>query len=645
MERADLEQWKAREVARLLALLETERRYYQEIVAYVPVGIMVLSSELAVISANRAIRKIFGLRSGEALRRVESLLPPEVLRQVPEVLRTGIAQTGILGHTEQPSARRLRVGIQVVRNWDEVADPEALLTIEDLTDLEPAPAAAQEDTPAGLPAAALLDHLDAVVWALELPSFGFVFASRQAADLSGYPVEHWLNTPGFFRDRIHPEDRDSVLAGIERAIEQGVDHAAEFRVRTADGRVRWVRENMRLLPGPDGQAGHLLGITADITERRALEDQLVQTERIDAISRLAARMAHDLNNLLMIVNGYGEELLRSLGASSPQRADLQEILQATGRVGTLSARLVEFTKPRAVTPSSVDLAKLLPQWESALREQLGPGIDLKVLHPEHPVPARAAAAQLGGLVALLAGHAHASMHGSGRMVLSASTLEIAEDLRRPLQGLPVGVYGVIALEHSGSPLPSTAAHALLEDFLPRKDEGELALWQAYSLLRQAGGDLRLTGGEYRVYLPLSETAIGEAPPPLEADAEPAVEAPAPTILVAEDEPGIRALVRKILRRQGYQVLEASDGEEALRIIHDHSGAIHLLITDVMMPGLGGPGLASQLREQRPDTKLLFISGYTGEAPLHTGDLPEGTAFLQKPFTLGSLLDRVKELLK
>ena len=632
MERADLEQWKAREVARLLALLETERRYYQEIVAYIPVGILVLSSDLSVISSNRALRKIFGLRSGEALRRMESLLPPEILRQVEEVLRTGTAQTGILGHTLQDPPRRVRVGIQVVRNWDEVAEPEALLTIEDLTDIDVAPAEA------GLPASALLDQIDAVVWAAELPALGFVFVSRQAVELLGYPVEHWLNTPGFFRERIDPEDRDAVLAGLDRAIEQGAEHAAEFRVRTADGRLRWLRESTRVLAGSDGQPAHLLGITADITERRALEDQLVQAERIDAVSKLAARMAHDLNNLLMIVNGYGEELLRSLGDSSPLRADMQEILDATGRVGALTTRLVEFTKPPAVAESVVDLAKLLPEWESGLRERLGPGIDFEVRHPEHPVPARAAAAQLERLVALLTGHAHEAMHGAGRMVLSAATAEITEDLRRASQGLQVGTYGVINLEHEGSVLHSAAAHALVEDFLPRKDEGDFALWQAYALLRQSGGDLWLSGGEYRVYLPHAEMAVAEPAPVVEP------ETPAPTVLVAEDEPGIRALVRKILRRQGYQVLEAADGEEALRVMREHGGSIDLLITDVMMPGLGGRGLAGHLREQRPDTKLLFISGYTGETPLHVADLPEGAAFLQKPFTLGSLLDRVKELL-
>jgi two-component system cell cycle sensor histidine kinase/response regulator CckA len=636
MERADLEQWKAREVARLLALLETERRYYQEIVAYIPVGILVLSSDLSVISSNRALRKLFGLRSGEALRRVESLLPQEVLRQVEEVLRTGAAQTGILANTVQDPARRVRVGIQVVRNWDEVAEPEALLTIEDLTDVDVAPAAT------GLPASALLDQLDAVVWAAELPSLTFVFVSRQGGELLGYPVEHWLNTPGFFRERIDSEDRDAVLAGLNRAIEQGFEHAAEFQVHTADGRLRWVRENTRVLAGSDGRPAHLLGITVDITERRALEDQLVQAERIDAMSKLAARMAHDLNNLLMIVNGYGEELLRSLGDSSPLRGDMQEILDATGRVGALTTRLVEFTKPPAVAASVVDLAKLLSEWESGLRERLGPGIDFEVRHPEHPVPARAAAAQLERLVALLAGHAHEAMHGAGRMVLSASATEITEDLRRASHSLPAGTYSVVTVEHGGSVLQPAAAHALVEDFLPRKDnhvEGDFALWQAYAMLRQTGGDLWLSGGEYRVYLPHAEIAVAEAA----TIAEP--EAPAPTILVAEDEPGIRALVRKILRRQGYQVLEAADGEEALRVIHEHGGSIDLLITDVMMPGLGGRGLAGHLREQRPDTKLLFISGYTGETPLHVADLPEGAAFLQKPFTLGSLLDLVKELLK
>src|SRR5258706_12451114 len=176
MERADLEQWKAREVARLLALVETERRYYQEIVASIPVGLLVLSSDLAIISANRAIRKIFGLRSGDSLRgRLDSLLPGWVLDHVTEALKTGVAETAVIVETGR-EGKRVRVGIQAIRNWDDESSQKALLTIEDLTGIEVAPQPqAPVSEPQAFPAAELIENLDAIVWAVELPSLNFLF--------------------------------------------------------------------------------------------------------------------------------------------------------------------------------------------------------------------------------------------------------------------------------------------------------------------------------------------------------------------------------------------------------------------------------------------------------------------------------------
>ena len=662
MERADLEQWKAREVARLLALVETERRYYQEIVATIPVGLLVLSSELSIISANRAIKKIFGLRSGDALRgRLDTLLPGWLLDRVEEVLKTGTAQTGLLVEAEHEGKRTYRIAIQAIRNWDDEAAQEALLTIEDLSGVEiavqpavevPVPAA----EPQRFPAPELIDNLNAVVWAVELPGMNFLFASPHAQEILGYASEHWIGTAGLWADRVYEGDRDWVTQGYQRAIERGEGHACEFRAVAADGRMVWLRENARLLKDAEGHPNYLIGVAVDVTERRQLEEQLVQSERVEAVSRLASRMAHDLNNMLMILTGYGEELLNGIPAESPLRGDVQEMLKATERMTALTNQLLAFSRRQPLAVHPVELERVLSSVADRLRVLLGQGIELQVAMASTPSVVKADAAALEQVVASLVERARQAMHGQGCVSIETSSVEITEDLRRAEEPLRPGSYGVITIGYTGRALEGEARVTLFESVLAGKepwDDAAAAATRAYGIVRQWGGDISVANGPvegsvFRIYLErVEEHVAAPEPQPTIVEPEPAPvepERPLETILVVEDEAGIRALVRKILRRQGYEVLEAGNGEEALALAASHSGNLDLLITDVMMPQMGGHELADRLREQHRDVKVLYVSGYTDDAAIYAGDLPPGTAFLQKPFTLGSLLDKVKEVL-
>ena len=258
MERTDLDQWRGREVARLLSLVETQRRYYQDIVASIPVGLMVLSRDLNILLANGAARRIFGLHTGESPRRMDSILPPALLDRIEEVLNTGVAQTGVMVESARDK-RHLRVGILAIRNWDEEAAQEALLTIEDLTEIpawqQALPFAAPiaetpVEAPAELPvvtvpaiietapamsARQLIDNADAIIWAVELPSMNFVYASPQAEKLLGFAPEHWTSHPSFWMDRVHDSDRDWVTRCYQHAIEAGTPHSCEFQAITAGG--------------------------------------------------------------------------------------------------------------------------------------------------------------------------------------------------------------------------------------------------------------------------------------------------------------------------------------------------------------------------------------------------------------------------
>ncbi len=662
MERTDLDQWRAREVARLLALVETQRRYYQEIVASIPVGLMVLSSDLNILLANGAARKIFGLQAGDSShRRMDTILPTALLDRIEEVLRTGVSEVGVRVETNRD--KRLRVGILAIRNWDEEAAQEALLSIEDLTSLEAAPAAeipVAEVPSAPRPAVApseFIDNLDAIMWAVELPSMNFVFASPQAAKLLGFAPEHWTSHPSFWLDRVHNSDRDWVAQSYQRAIESGTPHSCEFQAITSAGGYVWLREYSRLLPAAEGQPRYMIGVAVDVTERRMLEDQLVQAERVEAVSRLASRMAHDLNNTLMILTGYSEELLTALPAGSTMRSDVQEILTATERMGGLTSQLLSFARRQGPAVGELELESALGKISPLLNALLGTHVGLDMRLSGEPNRIHADAPQLEQVVTALVERARQGMHAGQRITLETSHVEITEDLRRPNTPLQPGSYAVVSIIAPSQLLDAEAKAAMFECSLPGKepwDDLAATLSRAYGTVRQWCGDISVSNGPhaatvFRIFLPRMESQIAAAAEPVTAAVEPpppAPEPPAPlaTILVVEDEAGIRALVRKILRRQGYEVLEAANGEDALALCREHGPRVELLITDVLMPQMGGRELVERLQTQGHAMKVLYVSGYTDDTTIYSGDLPAGTAFLQKPFTLGSLLDKVKEVL-
>ncbi len=657
MDRSDLEQWKPKEVARLLALVETERRYYQEIVAGLPVGLLVLSSDLSIISANAAVRRIFRLRSGEALRGgLEALFSGDVLDKVREALEKGTAQGITAASRPEHGSVPLRISIQLIRSWESEDDREALLTIEDIgglttaepkeieieTETEPA-AAAEPVAGTGIPeprAAELLHNLDAIVWAASLPDMQFLFVNESALRMLGYPAEQWA-TPGFAAFRLHPADRERILREYAEAMERGDAVTCEFRAVDARGHAVWLRETVRPLRDAEGRPRHAVGLAVEISRRRREEEQRVQAGRMDALAKLSSRLAHDMNNLLMIVNGYTEEILDNLPADSTVRADLTEVRRAGERLSGIADRLLALTRRKADEPGPVDAAALLSEAKETLAAGLGSDIALMVKAPEdESVYVVAARGQLTAVIRAFVLRAAEAMDGPGEITLTAAAS---------------GDRAAIRIHDSGPALTADALHALFESVLALKEGGDQtaqAVSLSWSIVEQWNGSIDVesesgSGNTVMIELPRAEAPLRPPELPAEQPAEAPAPAPEPepeTILVVEDETGIRALVRKILERQGYRVLDASRAEDAIRICTEHQGAIHLVITDVMMPEMGGRDMVERLLPLRPDLKVLYVSGYTDDPGIYAAVLPPGSAFLQKPFTLGSLLDKVREVL-
>jgi PAS domain S-box-containing protein len=652
MDRSDLEQWKPKEVARLLALVEAERRYYQEIVAGLPIGLMVLTPDLSIVSANLAVRRVFGLRSGDPLRgRLDALLPSEVLDQVRQVFSSNAARNGVLanllpGH----GAGRVRIAIQPIRSWDYSGEQEVLLTIEEMAEptaeLSP-PQPEVEHAAETMPepgAVELLQNLDAIVWAATLPDRQFLFVSDAAERILGWSAAQWTESPTFQLDRIHPGDRERVEREYTAAMESGAPLTLEFRVLHADGGWRWLSERVRTLLDDDGTPRHLVGFAIDITAHRHEEQARVQAARADALTRLCSRLAHDMNNLLMIVNGYTEEIVNSFAGASALQADLAEVRNAGERLSAIADQLLAFTRRRADDATSLDASRLLSEIAAALSGTIPEGIGL-TLSSSGAVWVRAAREQLIETVRAFVEHAVRTLVGAGEITLATEA---------------AGDFGAITIRYAGEVLAPEAWQALFEGILPSKDipaSVVQGISRGWTWVQDWGGAIEVestpgAGTTVAIRLPAVEPpAMAPEPPPAVTvpteEPPPAVEPePQPeTVLVVEDETGIRILVRKILERQGYRVLDAPQADAAIRLCQEFAGQIQLVITDVIMPEMGGREMVQKLLQIRPGIKVLYVSGYTDDEEVQAANLARGSAFLQKPFTLGALLDKVREVLE
>ncbi len=659
MERTDFEQWKAKEVARLLALVETERRYYQEMMASLPVALVVLSSERSIVSVNRAFRQTFGLRTEDLRRKnIEQIIPSEVLvERIREVHVNVAAPPDLYLEVE---GRKLRIALMPIRNWDDEDELETLLMVEDLAPIGNMLATigrgkAPETTtvvPEPIAPTSVDTTIPAILWRADPDTFAFTSVSGAAEQLFGYPAAHWTETANFFSERIHPEDREAAMAFYRAAISRPGDASAEFRAVTASGGVFWCRETIRV-PDQEAASREITGVSTDIGLRKQLEEQLLTAERRGALFTLSSRLAHDLNNPLMIITGYSEEMLQSLDDASPMRGDLQQILGATERISGITGQLLAFTRRFANPPQPIELGPLFASIEDTLATAVGDGVALELSAAGEAVWASADRAQLEEILLALVSSAREDAEERSRVTIAWELAAIAESL--PEATLKPGVYAGIVIHDNGRGTDPTKRATIFESVLAGKDPDKTAgpaLARAYAIVREWGGDLAFSsdpfrGSTFMLYLPYTPPEIRAEE--IETAEQPAVPEPvvveAPTtretILLVEDEAGIRALVRKILAREHYNVLAAGSGEEALALAKSYDGPIHLLVTDVILPGIGGRDLAEGLLHALPELRVLYVSGYTDDEAVRQGWFPPGSKFLQKPFTLTSLITGVR----
>ena len=401
----------------------------------------------------------------------------------------------------------------------------------------------------------------------------------------------------------------------------------------------------------DGETGTAFELFAeDVTERRALEQQLRQSQKMEAVGRLAGGIAHDFNNLLMVISGYSEFLLDRVGPDPALRGPTQEIAGAAQRASALTRQLLAFSRKQMMAPKILDLNEVVTENLKMLTRVIGEDIDL-VMIPEATLGAvRADAGQIDQVIMNLAVNARDAMPSGGKLTIETSNVSLDEDYARFHAPLRAGEYVMLSISDTGLGMDSETQSHIFEPFFTTKGtKGTgLGLSTVYGIVKQSGGYIWVysepgKGSTFKIYLP--RVAERVEPAQVVVPEEPAFTEPGTeTILLAEDEANLRYLARQFLEKQGYRVIEAADGAIAMQIAVAHEGVIHLLLTDVIMPGMNGRELAQRISEIRPNTKVLYMSGYTENVIGHNGTLDADVRLLQKPFTLRDLKNKVREVL-
>jgi PAS domain S-box-containing protein len=471
--------------------------------------------------------------------------------------------------------------------------------------------------------------------------------NRGAERLYGYTAAEMV---GKSADLLVPADGPGEFPSLTEKLRRGESVAGHETTRVCkDG--RRIQVSLTLSPIQDAQ-GNITAVSAiarDITDRKLLEEQLVQSQKMEAVALLAGGVAHDFNNLLTIIIGYGRLLLMEAEASTDIREYADEILYSAERASALTGQLLAFSRRQVVQPRVLDLNDAVESMHRLLERILGEHIELHTIPGESLGRIKADPGQIEQVIANLAVNARDAMPRGGKLTIETSDVELNEQYVRLHPQVHPGPYVMLAVSDTGSGMTPEVREHIFEPFFTTKEKGKgtgLGLSIIHGIVKQSGGEIWVysepgKGSTFKIYLP----RIFE-----QADAWRRVRTGSPmphgteTILVVEDEEPVKKMVRGILARLGYSVLEASEGQQALQICGSYADPIHLMVTDVVMPGMAGPDLARAVKILRPETRIIFMSGYTENSMLQHELIEPEANFLQKPFAPEEFAGRVREVL-
>lgn len=482
---------------------------------------------------------------------------------------------------------------------------------------------------------------------------GRILEANQAfSDITGYSEEELKNLT--FQDITHPDDRTANLALQQNAIEgKRESFAVEKRYIRKDGEIVWVRVSVGTIHDTQGRVTHTIGLIEDITDRRQLEEGLRQAQKMEAVGRLAGGIAHDFNNLLTVIGGCSNLLQRRIASHDPLNRYVRDIKASSDRAASLTQQLLAFSRRQVLEPKALCLNDCVLAMDPILRRLIGEHIELVLALSQDLGPVKADPGQIEQVIMNLALNARDSMEHGGRLTVSTVNAVFDQgDAGKP-PSLPPGIYTQMTVADTGQGMDKATLAHLFEPFFTTKDVGKgtgLGLATVYGIVTQSGGAIWATsepgqGATFTVCLPQTAQEMIRAPEPSPpSEAAHRSTRGSETILLAEDEDAVRTLARELLEGEGYRVLEARNGVEALALARREAGPIHLLLTDVVMPHMGGHALADRLSSDRPGLKVLYISGYPADPNLQQDILDGQAAFLPKPTLPEALLHKVRDVL-
>lgn len=454
-----------------------------------------------------------------------------------------------------------------------------------------------------------------------------------------------------FNKFIDPGDSDRFYFCRKKVLENSSKQTCELKMQKADGIPFFTQlDSIRV-----GE-GRLRVAVSDISERKqaeekmaVLQEQFRQSQKLEAIGRLAGGIAHDFNNILAIIQGYSQLCLFKIAKEDPMREDIQAIIKAGNRAANLVGHLLIFSRRQAMEMKVIELNSLLQNLEKMLRRVIGEDVELVTVMADNLGRVKVDSGQIEQILLNLAVNARDAMPSGGKLTIETANVTLDETFGQNPIGLKPGHYVMISMTDTGLGMTQKVKEQIFEPFFTTKEIGKgpgLGLSIVYGIVKQGGGHIGVDSGlgkgtTFRIYLPRVDEVVEEE----EEEEVSGLPRGNETILVVEDEEEVRKLTARILRKQGYNVLEASRGKEAFSLCEEQEGPIHLMVTDVVMPGLTGAELAKRFTELYPETKVLYMSGYTSDRfAIGHGNLEKGMEFIEKPFSIDRLAKKIREVL-
>jgi PAS domain S-box-containing protein len=594
--------------------------------------------------------------AGLAMVEAESLaelVGRDVTEVVAEPYRTAYRELHARVFTGRSGTLQLEiVGLRGTRRWVEThatplidADGNIAASLSVTRDISERRRAEHELREARERTSRALDAAGMGIWEIDLDDSRCLWVENAEAVL-GSPLPAPLTVGGAL-ERVHADDRDRVERALTEAVAAGSGFTVEYRVNWPDGTLHWACSAGWVSPAGQGRPARMVGVTTDVTERRSLEEQLRQSQKMEAIGRLAGGVAHDFNNLLTVIHGYSRLLAAT--CAEDQKADLHEVIKAAERAAALTRQLLAFSRRQVLKARVLDLNAVVPDLTVMLQRLIGEQLELVPDLGHDLGMVRADLTQLEQVIMNLVVNARDAMPRGGRIVISTSNAEL--ETGGEINGVMAnpGRYVRLAVRDTGEGMGEEVKARIFEPFFTTKSRTEaagLGLSTVYGIVLQSGGHLRVDsvrgrGTVFEVWLP----RVMELPPAQEMPPADDVTLPgSAVVLVAEDETSVRRLARRILENAGYRVLEAGDPAEAETVFAEHGEQIELLLTDIVMPGGTGPELFGRLKARKPSLKAVCMSAYAEASVLSDGRSMAGAPFLQKPFSAPALVNIVQRAL-